>query len=131
MGAEQQDGASVVSSTLSRLDAVNDVLTVKRVFGEAYEADGVTIIPVATVRGGGGGGGGEGTAPDAAGTGSGGGMGFGLNVRPVGALVVKDGTVSWVPSVDVMRIVFGGQLVALAGILVLGRALAHRRRHRH
>jgi uncharacterized spore protein YtfJ len=130
MGPEQQEGTSVVSSALSRLDAVSDVLTVKRVFGEAYEADGVTIIPVASVRGGGGGGGGEGDAPEA-GTGSGGGMGFGLNVRPVGALVVKDGTVSWVPSVDVMRVVFGGQLVALAGILVLGRALSHRRRRRH
>jgi uncharacterized spore protein YtfJ len=33
-----------------------DALTVKRVFGEPYEKDGVTIIPAATVQGGAGGG---------------------------------------------------------------------------
>ena len=49
-------------------------------------------------------------------------------VRPVGAFVVKDGAVTWSPSVDVMRIVVGGQLVALAGILVLGRIFTHHRR---
>ena len=48
-----------------------DVLTVKRVFGEPYEKDGVTVIPVARVGGGAGGGGGEartarGRAPGAA-----------------------------------------------------------------
>src|SRR4051812_49276230 len=106
MVSEHTERASVVSSALSRLDAVNDVLTVKRVFGDAYQVDGVTVIPVAAVRGGGGGGGGEGDAPQAQGTGSGGGMGFGVNVRPVGALVVEDGAVNWVPVVDVMRIVF-------------------------
>ena len=131
MGSEHEQAESVVSSALARLDGVKDILTVKRVFGEAYQADGVTVIPVAAVRGGGGGGGGEGDAPEAQGRGSGGGMGFGVHVRPVGALVVKDGAVSWVPSVDVMRIVVGGQLLAVAGILVLGRVLTRRRRHRH
>jgi uncharacterized spore protein YtfJ len=119
-----------MTSALSRLDAVKDVLTVKRVFGDAYEVDGVTVIPVAAVRGGGGGGGGEGDAPDGQGTGSGSGVGFGVNVRAVGAIVVTDGTVSWVPSVDVTRIVFGGQVVAIVGILVFGRIFTHRRRHR-
>ena len=37
-----------------------DVLTVTRLFGEPVERDGVTVIPVAVVRGGGGGGHGEG-----------------------------------------------------------------------
>ena len=37
-----------------------DALTVKRVFGEPYERDGVTLIPAAVVRGGAGGGQGEG-----------------------------------------------------------------------
>ena len=36
-----------------------DTLTVKRVFGEPYEKDGVTIIPAARVQGGAGGGSGE------------------------------------------------------------------------
>ena len=128
MSSSHSDGESPLSVALSKLDAVKDVLTVKRVFGEAYELGGVTVIPVAAVRGGGGGGGGEGDAPDAQGTGSGAGLGFGVNVRPVGAFVVKDGTVTWSPSIDPMRIVLGGQLVALAGIFVLGRVLRHRRR---
>lgn len=33
-----------------------DVMTVKRVFGDPYELDGVTVIPAARVRGGAGGG---------------------------------------------------------------------------
>lgn len=131
MGPSHNDENPSLALALSKLDAVKDVLTVKRVFGDAYELDGVTMIPVATVRGGGGGGGGEGDAPDAQGSGSGAGAGFGVAVRPLGAFVVKDGTVNWSPSIDVMRVVLGGQLVALAGVLVLGRVLSHRRRHRH
>jgi uncharacterized spore protein YtfJ len=130
MSSSHSTGESPLSVALSKLDALKDVLTVKRVFGDAYERDGVTVIPVAAVRGGGGGGGGEGDAPDAQGTGSGAGLGFGVDVRPVGAFVVKDGTVTWSPSIDAMRIVMGGQLVALAGILVLGRVLTHHRRRR-
>ena len=128
MSSLHTDGESALSSAVSKLDAVQDVLTVKRVFGDAYEVGDVTVIPVASIRGGGGGGGGEGEAPEAQGVGSGAGLGFGVHVRPVGAFVVKDGTVAWSPSIDTMRIVMGGQLVALAGILVLGRILTH---HRH
>jgi uncharacterized spore protein YtfJ len=128
MSSSDRDRESPLAVALSRLDAVKDVLTVQRVFGEAYDLDGVTVIPVAAVRGGGGGGGGEGDAPDAQGSGAGAGLGFGVDVHPVGAFVVKDGVVTWSPSVDQMRIVMGRTLVALAGILVLGRVLAH---HRH
>ena|SRR5438132_3993746 len=118
-----------VDAALSRLDAVRDLLTVKHVFGEAYEKDGVTVIPVADVRGGGGGGGGAGTDPQK-GQGSGTGMGFGMKVRPAGAFVIKNGDVAWMPAVDVTRIVVGGQLVALAALLLVRQALTHRRRHR-
>ena len=38
------------------LNQIRDVATVRRVFGEPIEHDGVTIIPVARVMGGGGGG---------------------------------------------------------------------------
>jgi uncharacterized spore protein YtfJ len=130
MTTSQPEGVSTLSTALSKLGAVQDAMTVKRVFGDAYELDGATVIPVAAVRGGGGGGGGEGGPPDAEESGSGAGLGFAFNVRPVGAFVVKDGTVSWVPSVDVMRIVMGGQLVAVAAVLTFGRALKRRRRHR-
>ena len=118
-----------VDAALTRLDAVRDLLTVKHVFGEAYERDGVTVIPAAEVRGGGGGGGGGGTDPQGKGQGSGTGMGFGIKVRPAGAFIIKNGDVSWMPAVDVTRIALGGQLVALAGLLLLRQALT-RRRHR-
>ncbi len=131
MSSSQPNAQSSLSIALSKLDAVKDVLTVKRVFGDAYELDGVTLIPVAAVRGGGGGGGGEGDAPDAQGSGSGGGSGFGVTVRPVGAFVVDGGTVTWSPTIDVSRIVMGGQVVAIVGIFALGRVLTHLHRRRH
>ena len=41
------------SSVLDKVGAVKDAMTVSRAFGESYQVDGITIIPVATVRGGG------------------------------------------------------------------------------
>ena len=72
------------------LGQTRDALTVKRVFGESYEREGVTVIPVAAVRGGGGGGQGEGATPDGAGTGSGSGGGFGITARPARWVTVDD-----------------------------------------
>jgi uncharacterized spore protein YtfJ len=116
-----------LSSALSRLDAVKDVMTVQRVFGEPTQVDGVTVVPVAIVRGGAGGGGGGGTAPNENQQGEGAGVGFGVNTRALG--VLRDGNVSWQPAVDVTRIVVGSQLVALAAIVVIGSVLRHRHRH--
>ena len=64
-----------------------DTLTVKRVFGEPYEKDGVTIIPAARIQGGAGGGSGE--DPQRQGKGSG--SGFGMTARPVGAFIIRNG----------------------------------------
>lgn len=97
---------------LGYLGKVGDAVTVKRVFGEPYERDGVTIIPAALVLGGGGGGGGE-----SPGEGGGSGGGFGVVARPAGAYVIKEGRVTWTPAVDVNRIVIGCQIVALVAIL--------------
>ena len=110
-----------LSAVLDKFGAVKDTMAVSRVFGESYQVDGMTIVPVATVRGGGGGGGGEGSAPGGEGTGTGAGLGFGVIVRPLGVYIVKDGEVSWQPAIDVLRIVVGGQLLALAAILALRR----------
>jgi uncharacterized spore protein YtfJ len=115
-----------MGAVLGKLDAVKDTLTVKRVFGDAYELDGVTVIPVALVRGGGGGGAGEGTGPSTDGSGSGSGVGFGVNARPVGVYVVKDGEVTWQPAIDVMRVVLGGQIVAVVALLTLRRLFGRR-----
>lgn len=92
----------------------HESLTVRRIFGEPYEREGVTIIPAAAIRGGGGGGGGE----DVSGN-QGGGGGFGMSGRPVGAYVVRDGTVAWVPAVDQTRVIVLGQLAALIVLLML------------
>ncbi len=91
-----------------------DAMTVKRVYGDPYEKDGVTFIPAANVRGGGGGGSGD----DAEGS-HGGGGGFGLTASPVGAYVIKDGDVRWVPAVDETRIALRGILVPIVGMLVV------------
>ena len=90
-----------------------DALTVKRVFGEPYEKDGLTIIPAARVQGAVGGGSGE----DPQGQGKGSGGGFSVTARPVGAFIIRNGELTWRPAVDVTRIAIGGQLVAIVALL--------------
>ena len=111
-----------VQGTVRQMDVdellaqARDAITVSRVFGEPIEEDGVTIVPVAAVRGGGGGGG------DAEHNGGG---GFGIAARPVGVYVIHGGEVTWRPAVDPMRLALGGQIVgalAIAAMWSLGRA---------
>lgn len=103
-----------------------EALTVKRVFGEPYEKNGVTMIPVARVQGGAGGGGGEGPA----GEGKGSGGGFGLSARPVGAFQLKGDEMTWKPAVDLNRIVLGAQIVAIVALLTLRTAIKARAKSR-
>jgi uncharacterized spore protein YtfJ len=114
-----------VAAVLERLNAVKDVLTVRRVFGEAYTVDNVTVIPVASIRGAGGGGGGEGSSSTDAATGSGAGLGFGVVVRPIGVYTIKEGQVRWQPAIDVLRVVVAAEVVGLA--VVVSRRLLRRR----
>jgi uncharacterized spore protein YtfJ len=81
------------------LTEAKDAITVKRVYAEPYEKDGLTVIPAAVVGGGGGGGGGHDNEGQ-----EGEGGGFGIRARPAGAYVIKDGSVSWRPAVDPNRI---------------------------
>ena len=90
------------NAVLDNLRGTRDAMTVRGVYGEAYELDGVTIIPVARVSGGAGGGGGEGTGPDDAG-GHGFGTGFGFGAQPVGVYEVRGGHVEWKPALDVVE----------------------------
>jgi uncharacterized spore protein YtfJ len=105
---------------LDVLSGTHDALTVERVFGAPIERDGVTIVPVAKVRGGGGGGGGS--AEGQAGEGG----GFGMSAEPAGVYVLKAGTVRWQPAFDLNRTVLLGQAVLLAAMLLLRRALPRR-----
>lgn len=89
------------------LQGHRDAITVRRVYGDPVERDGVTIVPAATVIGGTGGGG------DADGNGGG---GLGIYARPVGAWEVREGVVKWRPALDVNRAVL---LVAILGLCAL------------
>jgi uncharacterized spore protein YtfJ len=97
------------------IKSAEEALSVRRVFGEPYEKNGLTFIPAARLRGGAGGGGG--TGPE--GSGDGEGSGFGLTARPVGAYVIRGESVQWQPAIDVNRIVLGGQIVALFALFAL------------
>jgi uncharacterized spore protein YtfJ len=103
---------AVPENVWKTIGQARDAITVKRVYGDPYEREGVTVVPAAAVRGGGGGGGGS----DAEGAG-GAGTGFGVMARPAGAFVIKDGRVRWEPVVDVTRIVLGFQVVLVTAIL--------------
>jgi uncharacterized spore protein YtfJ len=100
------------------LTGARDAISVRRVFGDPIERDGVTIVPAANVRGGGGGGAGTGPqADDGTSTGTGSGGGFGVAARPAGAFVLHGGTVVWQPAIDRQRIVLA--TMALAAVIVL------------
>lgn len=126
--------------------AANDNLTVRRVFGDAYEKDGTLVIPVARVSGavGLGSGDGEGDLPSAPsfgrrsgdpephhghGGGHGGGGGYAAHVKAVGVFVVDGSGVQWRPTLDLNRVILGGQVVAATAVTVLAFAWALRRRH--
>jgi len=97
-------------NALEVLDRARDNMSVRRVYGDPYTEDGLTVIPAASVIGGGGGGGDtEGNS----------GSGFGLSARPAGAWVIKDGEATWRPALDLNRTILVGQLVAIVALLVL------------
>lgn len=124
------------------LDRVSEHLSVGRAFGPAYEKGEALVIPVALVAGGGGGGGSE--AADREGTGhtsqvigsdsgeqaspiTGSGGGFGGVVLPVGAYVVSEGRVRWMPAVNVTLIA----LAAIGLLRLITSTSARSRRHHH
>ena len=101
------------------IDAAREALTVRRVFGEPYDADGATVIPVARLIGGAGMGYGSGSGRDPRtdaetpiGEGSGGGGGFGVRAVPAGVFVIRGDEVTWKPALNLNRAILGGQLLA-------------------
>ena len=103
------------------MDQVKDVVGSATVFGDPYVKNGLTVIPASKVSVAGGG---SGEADPQRGS------GFGLDARPIGAFVIKGVEVSWIPAVDVNRIVLVGQIVGLVTILAVRsivKAFARRR----
>lgn len=86
------------------LTGARDAMTVKRVYGDPIERDGILVVLAAKVAGGGGGGG------DAENMSGG---GFGVSATPAGAWIIRDGQVEWEPAVDATRIATLGMVVAI------------------
>jgi uncharacterized spore protein YtfJ len=126
MGWTQGRGKEAVMEVNEVITQARDTLTVKRVFGDPYEKDGVTVIPAARIQGGAGGGGGEG--PEGHGKGSG--SGFGVNARPVGAFLIKGDDVSWRPAIDLNKVILGAQVVAVVALLTIRTIVKARNRSR-
>jgi uncharacterized spore protein YtfJ len=103
------------------ISTAQDAVTVRRVYGEPYERDGVTVIPAARVAGGVGGGSGQEKAQEGgAKAQEGEGGGFGMHASPAGAFVVKDGNVRWVPALDPQRAL--ATMGAVAIVVVVARS---------
>ena len=60
--------------------------------------------------------------------GHGGGGGYATHVKAVGVFVVDDTGTHWQPTLDVNRVILGGQLVAAAVLTVFALAWAVKRR---
>lgn len=107
------------------LEEGTDAMKVKRVFGEPITQNGITLIPVAKVRGGFGGGSGEG--PDAKGKGWG--AAFGVSSRALGTYVIKGESVRFVPAIDVNQMFTVIGVMTVAALFAVVRPLV-RDRHK-
>lgn len=104
------------------LQQARDTLTVRRVFGEPIERDGILVVPVARVLGGAGAGSGQeetGKEEDARPARRGSGGGWGAVARPAGVYVISGANVRWVPALNLNQIIVGGQIAAVVALLVL------------
>lgn len=98
--------------------AGQESMTIRRVFGEPYAQNGVTLVPAAR-KGAVGGGGGDQKAAGQEGEGEGGGLI--LSAAPIGVYVIRGEKVTWMPSFDLNRVilgVLGAQLTAIVALIV-------------
>lgn len=108
----------MLEEMLDRIGQVQERASVKTVFGEPYQVNGRTVIPVAKVAygfgfgGGRGNGKGNGAEGSRAGGGAGGGAGGLLSVRPVAVLELSGTQTAIKPIVDVTRLVIAGMALA-------------------
>lgn len=116
--------------------AARDAMTVRRVYGEPCERDGVTLVPAALVAGGLGAGSGRRTdrRSGAGGAGRSGGDdrrgdggGFGMAAIPVGAYSIRDGRVRWHPAVNVDVLVIAAAAVTVTWLSTRARTGRRRR----
>lgn len=95
------------------LDSIVPDPAAGQVYSQPYEtADGVTVVPVARVRGR--------TRPGAQDT------DLRLSAKPVGVFVIKNGEATWVPAVDQTRIALMGELIGLVAATFATLAMVRR-----
>ena len=105
------------------LDKARETVSVRDVYGEPIEKDGVTILPVARVMGAGGGGSGTGHE------GEGSGHGYALKSEPVGVYVIKGDKVSFQAAVNVDKVIGGAFVVGIVGIVFTPRMIKQANKH--
>ncbi|MBI3998713.1 MAG: hypothetical protein HY355_06735 [Armatimonadetes bacterium] len=104
----------MLEDLMNRIGQVHERATVKTVFGEPFQVNGRTIIPVAKVAYGFGFGAGRSNEreKEEEETGEGGGGGGGVSVRPVAVLEISGQDTKVKPIVDVTRLALAGMVLA-------------------
>ena len=101
--ARRAGGGSAIDGFVERMaELVGGKASVRAVFGDPIERDGITVIPVARVRWGFGGGAGRGPVVEDGLSGSGTGGGGGVTADPVGYLEIGPDGVEFKPIVSAM-----------------------------
>ena len=109
----------MLEEMLNRIGQVHERASVRTVFGEPFQVDGRTIIPVAKVQYGFGFGVGRSKEKEKEEeeSGEGGGGGAGVSVRPVAVLEITAQETKVKPVVDVTRLAMAGMLLAAWNVL--------------
>jgi uncharacterized spore protein YtfJ len=131
--AKHEAEAAAAGNRFAKLvETLGGTAAAKAVFGEPVERDGVTVVPVATVRYGVGGGGGRGPGRRRRGGEEaeqvGYGQGGGLQAAPVGYIEIRDGQASYTRISDPARILLIAPLLPLAVALSVTLIIAFGRR---
>ena len=116
---EPGEGSAMLEEMLNRIGQVHDRASVKTVFGEPFQVNGRTIIPVAKVQYGFGFGVGRSKEKEKEEeeSGEGGGGGAGVSIRPIAVLEITGQETKVKPVVDVTRLALAGMLLAAWNVL--------------
>ena len=109
----------MLEEILNRIGQVHERASVRTVFGEPFQVDGRTIIPVAKVQYGFGFGVGRSKEKEKEDeeSGEGGGGGAGVSIRPIAVLEITGQETKVKPVVDVTRLALAGMLLAAWNVL--------------
>jgi uncharacterized spore protein YtfJ len=109
----------MLEEMLNRIGQVHDRASVKTVFGEPFQVNGRTIIPIAKVQYGFGFGVGRSKEKEKEEeeSGEGGGGGAGVSIRPIAVLEITGQETKVKPVVDVTRLALAGMLLAAWNVL--------------